>query len=102
MRDVLSELVLDDHRPRRQFQGPQAAKVLGVEGTRLLVALELFPEQTYSCSWGKPADHRHTDPDGLTGFSGTATPPVGTRCLVLFAGNGVADPWVTAFSGWPA
>lgn len=99
---ILEDLMLDRRDPAPQFAGPEPAKVLRVEGAKLVVALESMPAVEVACSWSKPAAHAHTDPDGQTGFSGGANPPAGTRCLVLFAGLGAADPWVVAFSGWPA
>lgn len=99
---LLDDVILDDRRRAPQFAGPQPATVLRVDGARLVVSLEAFPEQEFACTWGRPAEHNHSDPDGATGYAGPGDPPAGTRCLVLFAGQGLADPWVTAFAGWPA
>lgn len=97
---LLDDVILDDRRRAPQFDGPQAGRVLRVDGTRLVVSLELFPEQEFTCTWGHPADHRHTLSTGNTGYAGGSFPTAGTRCLVLFVGQGLADPWVVAVDGF--
>lgn len=72
----------------RQFTGPQPATVLRSTGGRLFVELDAIRGLEIEVKWSRP--------------SSTVTPPKGTRCLVLFAGGGVADAWVVAFSSWPA
>jgi hypothetical protein len=99
---LLDDVFLDRRDPAPQLAGPRAGTVIGTQGSKLLVSLEAFPDQQFACSWGHAGPHNHTDPDGATGYSGGTTPPAGTRCLVLFAGNGLADPWVVAFASWPA
>jgi hypothetical protein len=90
--------------PSRQFAGPQPAKVLRVTAGKLYVELESAQKlEIGPCAWGHPAAHNHTDPGGgNTGTTTPADPAAGTRCLILFAGPGVTDPWVVAWSGWPA
>jgi hypothetical protein len=99
---LLDDVVLDDRRRPAQIESNQAGTVLRVEGSRLVVSLEQFPAQEFACSWGRPAAHQHSDPDGATGFYGPGNPPAGTRVLVAFAGSGISDPWVIAYANWPA
>lgn len=98
---LLDDVILDDRRRPPQMQGPQPGRVLGPSGSKLLVSLEAFPEQEFACTWGRGEEHTHPLSPGSTGYSGPGDPPAGTRCLVLFAGQGVADPWVVAFASWP-
>lgn len=89
--------------PARQFAGPSPAKVLRVTSGALYVELDAVPGlEIGPVKWGKPATHTHSDPDGATGANAVPNPPAGTRCLILFAGEGIADPWLGAWSGWPA
>lgn len=89
--------------PSRQFDGPQPATVLRVTGGQLFVELDAAAGlEVGPCFWSRPAAHSHSDPDGATGTYNPADPAAGTRCLVLFAGAGVTDPWVVAFDRWPA
>lgn len=96
---LLDDVFLDDRSPRPQLVGPQAGTVLGVAGGKLLVSLEAFPDQQFICTWGHPADHTHTVSAGSTGAAGGSHPATGSRCLVLFVGAGLADPWVVAVNG---
>lgn len=83
---LLDNVVLGERPVRRQYDGPQPAKVVRVTGGELWVALESAPTVEHRCSWAGPR--------------GLSAPPAGARCLVLFAGAGVADPWVTVIAGW--
>lgn len=56
----------------------------------------------------QPAEHSHpvTAPDGSTSTAGATThthastvPTRGARCLVMFLGSGVENPWVIGW--WP-
>jgi len=88
---------------RSQFDRPLAARVTKVSGG-LFVALESVPElEIGPCAWQRPlAAHTHTITGGSTGSYTAGDPPLRTRCLVQFAGDGVTDPWVVAFDAWPA
>lgn len=76
-------------RQRRESQasGPQPATVRRVDGRGLFVELDRLGS-------GRVIGPARYGPAG--------SPPTGTRCLVLFADAGVAEPWVVAFDGWPA
>lgn len=107
---LLDDVILNRRNPVPQLAGPQAATVLGVDGDRLRVSLEEFPDQELSCSWSRPLAqttmHSHSTSGGSSGSASLTydpgDPPVGTRCLVLLVGNGVADPWVVTFASWPS
>lgn len=89
--------------PAQQFAGPQPAKVLRVSGGQLFVALDAATTLEVEAKWARPlAAHSHTATDIATSVYTPADPPAGTRCLVLFAGEGVTDAWVVAWSSWPA
>lgn len=90
--------------PIRQLDGPQPASVRRVTGGLLFVELEAAKDfEVGPCAWSRPlAAHSHTDPDGETGIYSPPDPAAGTRCLLLFAGDGISDPWVVAWDGWPA
>lgn len=90
--------------PLRQYDGPQPASVVRVTGSQLFVeldsarGLEIGP-----CAWSRPlAPHSHSITGGTTGTYTPPPPAVGTRCLVLFAGRGVSDPWIVGWNGYPA
>lgn len=97
---LLDAVILDDRTRPPQMSGPQAGKVLRISGTKLVVTLDAFPAQEFACTWGRVLDHQHTDADGPTGYAGGSFPTAGTRCLVLFVGQGLADPWVVAVDGF--
>lgn len=84
---------------QQQFPRPQVATVRKVTGTDLYVEVDGLVHGP--CRWGRPAAHSHSNPEGgLTGMTNLATPPIGTECLVSFADDGIADPWVIAWDGW--
>lgn len=88
---------------RRQYDGPQPASVLRVTGGKLFVELDAAHGlEIGPCAWSRPlAAHSHSITGGQTGTYDPPAPPAGTRCLVLFAGRGIADPWVVAWDGYP-
>jgi hypothetical protein len=89
---------------RKQYDGPQPAKVLRVVGSSLYVTLDAAPTlEVGPVRWSQPAAHTHTLSGGGSTDSYTPpAPPVGTRLLVQFAGSGIAQPWAVAWDGWPA
>jgi hypothetical protein len=95
-------------RPARQFDGPQAGRVLRVDaGGRLFVTLDALGAdvEVGPVRWARPlAPHSHTDPDGTSSTYTPPAPPAGTPVLVLFARgrDGSSTPWAAAFDGWPA
>lgn len=89
--------------PARQFDRPQPARVLRVAGSRLFVELDGVRGLEVEARWSRPlAPHSHTVTTSTSSTYTPPDPPAGTRCLLLFAGQGVADAWVVAWSGWPA
>lgn len=89
-------------RPPRQFDGPQEGAVLSVSPAgELFVTVDALGRDVRvgPCRWARPLEaHQH----GAGTLYTPPLPPVGTRCLVLFAGAGAGRPWVAAFDGWPA
>lgn len=100
----VESIVLGKRTAPPQFDGPQPATVLKVIGSDLYVELEAVDGlEVGPCAWSRPAGHFHTNPEGgSTGTVSASTPPAGTRCLVVFAGAGVTDPWVIGWDGWPS
>lgn len=98
--------------PARPLSGPQAGRVLRITDGALFVELEAADGlEVGPCAWSRPMAqpteaHSHSTENGPTGDAylsyDPGDPPPGTRCLLLFAGTGIADPWVVAFDGWPA
>lgn len=91
----------------RQFPGPQPARVRRAGPAGLYVELDAQPGvEVGPCSWGRPlpqtTNHAHGATSTVTLTYDNGFPPGGTRCLVVFTDAGLADPWVTAFDGWPA
>lgn len=94
----------------RQFDGPQEGIIKSVSAAGIKFTIPDFdPHQLFGpAKYTKVAiedvsTHTHTNPEGgNTGASGAhdhagTTPPVGAKCLVIWAGSGVGRPWVI---GW--
>ena len=91
-------------RAPRQYPAPQVATVLRADADGLYVTLTgRDDEQIGPCSWSHPGPHTHTlSNQSVAGYFDPDLPPQGTRCLVLFAGSGIEDPWVVQFDRWPS
>lgn len=100
--DELHSVLLGVRPRRRQYEGPQPARVVRASAAGLFVALEATPSVEHKASWSRDKAHTHTVSGTTSSTADVGFPPVGTRCLVLFAGAGIADPWVVQFASWPA
>jgi hypothetical protein len=89
--DHIGFLVNGERLPRAPFSGPQSAVVVSADATGVRFAIPSF-----HADWAfGPA--RWSRPSAADGY-----PPAGTPCLVAFAGDDLADPWIVTFAGWPA
>jgi hypothetical protein len=97
--DGLSHLFTGVKPPSEPLPGLHEAVVVQSGAAGVKVSIPTFhPTLAFGpCAYGRPLD-------GSAGAGTTSTtvavgyPPVGTRCLVGFAGS---NAWVVAFSGWP-
>lgn len=92
---TLEQLVTDRRTARPAFPRPQRARVTRtVAPSSVYVALDALPDVEHGpCAWQQPP---------AAGTAPRPLPPAGTACLVYFAGDGIADPWLVTFDRWPA
>lgn len=79
--------------PQDALPGVHEAVVASADATGLRASIPGFhPGLAFGpCAWSKPPD--------VPGVYTIGYPPVGTRCLLVFAGN---NPWIIGFNHWPA
>lgn len=88
---ALLQSVILRHRPTTvSFDGPQEGVIVSATTTQATVMVPAF-----SSVYALP------NPAVLPAWVVSA-PPAGTRCLVLFVGSGVDDPWVVAMTAGAA
>lgn len=89
VKDDLSYVLSQQRTPRMAFPGLYEGRVVSVAAEGLMVMIP-----SYSADW-KFGPARWQRPPGA------ADPPAGTVCLVGFAEEDGAAPWVVAFWAYP-
>lgn len=87
---LVNRAILNQRPVTTRFEGPQEAVIVTATTTSAKIIVPAW-STTMQIPGTAPL------PPGLT-----VAPAKGTRCLVVFAGPGVGDPWVIGLTALPA